>query len=62
MVMTDMMMKSHRHAASPPLSANESKRPAWTQPPAKLPSWPKQQKTAARVLSSDIVYQEPKMK
>lgn len=60
-VITDTMMKIHFHAGSPPLPASVCSKPAWIQPPAMLPSWPKQQNTAARVPSSDFLYHEPRM-
>lgn len=56
--MRETMMKIQRQAGRPAVPFAVARRAAWIQPPAMLPRWPKQQKTAARVLSSDFLYQE----
>lgn len=45
-----------------PLPLSDPSKAAWIQPPAMLPRLPNPQKTAARVPSSDCLYQEPYMK
>lgn len=62
MVITETIMKIHFQAGRPCLPANDFNRPAWIQPPAILPRWPKIQNIAARVPSSVFLYQEPKIK
>jgi hypothetical protein len=58
-VIRETMMKIHRHAGRPALPFSEASKPAWIHPQAMLPTCPKQQKTAARVLNSDFLYQDP---
>lgn len=52
-------MNIQRHAGNEPLPWREVRRPAWIHPPAMFPRLPKPQNIAARVPSSDCVYQEP---
>ena len=61
-VITETTINIHRQAGNPALPASDSSNPDWIQLPVMLPRWPKQQNSAARVPSSDLRYQDPRVK